>query len=188
MRYTGVNHVAFATADMDETIRYWRDLLGMRIIAAMGKPGYKQYFFELNEREMITFFEWPGVEPITEKEHGVPAKGPFGFDHFSLGLEDDEALFDMRDTIEAAGFWVSEPIDHGFIHSIYTFDPNGIALEFSVYAGRDIRQRPIEEDRVPPESLREGLRPVVGMWPLPPEGGRQGHRTLYPGMGSEFAK
>ncbi|MFC1549516.1 VOC family protein [Nitrospirota bacterium] len=188
MKYTGVNHVAFATSDMDMTIRYWRDLLGMRIIAAMGKQGYKQYFFEISERDMLVFFEWPEVEPIAEKEHGVPAKGPFGFDHFSLGLEDDDDLFRMRDAIEAAGFWVSEPIDHGFIHSIYTFDPNGIALEFSIYAGRDIRARPIEEDRTPPESLGAGLEPVHGRWTSPPSGGRPEHRTLYPGMGSEFAK
>jgi catechol 2,3-dioxygenase-like lactoylglutathione lyase family enzyme len=187
MRYSGVNHVAFATGDMDRTIGYWRDLLGMRIIAAMGKPGYKQYFFEISERDMVTFFEWPGVEPVKEKEHGVPTKGPFGFDHFSLGLEDDRALFEMRDRIEAAGFWVSEPIDHGFIHSIYTFDPNGIALEFSVYSGRDIREEPIVKDSVPPGALGDGLEPQKGRWPEP-ESAMGEERKLYPGMGSEFAK
>ena len=188
MKYTGVNHIAFATADMDMTIRYWRDLLGLRIIAAMGREGYKQYFFELSDKDMVTFFEWPGVESIEEKEHGVPTKGPFGFDHVSLGLADDNALFEMRDSIEAAGFWVSEPIDHGFIHSIYTFDPNGIALEFSVQAGRDIRNEPIEEDKVPPEALKEGLDPVSGRWPGPAGEARLEARRLYPGMGSEFAK
>ena len=91
----------------------------------------------------------------------------------------------MRDAIEAAGFWVSEPIDHGFIHSIYTFDPNGIALEFSVYAGRDIRKRPIMDDRVPPQTLNEGLEPQAGKWPEY-EGATE--RSLYPGMGKEFAK
>jgi len=188
MKYTGVNHVAFATRDMDVTIRYWRDLLGLRILAAMGKKGYKQYFFELTERDMVTFFEWPEVEPMDEKEHGVPTKGPFGFDHVSLGLEDDDRLFEMRDRIEAAGFWVSEPIDHGFIHSIYTFDPNGIALEFSVTSGRDIRREPIEAEDFPTKVLQEGLEPVVGKWPKPESKRPIEERKLYPGMGSEFAK
>jgi len=188
MKYTGVNHVAFATADMDMTIKYWRDLLGLRIIAAMGRKGYKQYFFEVSDRDMVTFFEWSGVEPVVEKEHGVPIKGPFGFDHVSLGLMDDNALFDMRDSIEAAGFWVSEPIDHGFIHSIYTFDPNGIALEFSVQAGRDIRKDPIAEDSMAPDSLGDGLEQVKGRWPSPAGEERLEARRLYPGMGSEFAK
>jgi catechol 2,3-dioxygenase-like lactoylglutathione lyase family enzyme len=33
VRFNGVNHLAMATGDMDTTIRYWRDLLGMRLVA-----------------------------------------------------------------------------------------------------------------------------------------------------------
>ncbi len=29
----GVNHLAMATGDMDKTIRFWRDLLGMKLVA-----------------------------------------------------------------------------------------------------------------------------------------------------------
>ena len=32
-RYTGINHLAMATGDIDATIRFWRDLLGMRLVA-----------------------------------------------------------------------------------------------------------------------------------------------------------
>ncbi|MGE5809408.1 MAG: VOC family protein, partial [Nitrospirota bacterium] len=60
--YNGVNHLAMATRDMDETIRFWRDLLGMRLVAGLGKPGYRHYFFEISARDMIAFFEWPAVE------------------------------------------------------------------------------------------------------------------------------
>ncbi len=27
--------------------------------------------------------------------------------------------------------WVSDPINHGFVHSIYFYDPNGLALEIT---------------------------------------------------------
>ena len=30
--------------------------------------------------------------------------------------------------MDAAGFNCSDVIDHGFIHSIYAFDPNGIPI------------------------------------------------------------
>jgi len=30
VKYTGINHLAMATRDMDTTLRFWRDLLGMR--------------------------------------------------------------------------------------------------------------------------------------------------------------
>ncbi|RPI54551.1 MAG: VOC family protein, partial [Deltaproteobacteria bacterium] len=47
-KYTGINHLAMATRDMDSTIRFWRDLLGMRLVAGLGRPGYRQYFFEIS--------------------------------------------------------------------------------------------------------------------------------------------
>jgi catechol 2,3-dioxygenase-like lactoylglutathione lyase family enzyme len=37
--YTGINHLAIATADMLCTIRYWTDFLGMRLVAGLGRPG-----------------------------------------------------------------------------------------------------------------------------------------------------
>ena len=46
--FSGVNHLALVTGNMDETVRFWRDLLGMRLIAGLGKPGYRQYFFEIS--------------------------------------------------------------------------------------------------------------------------------------------
>ncbi|HET7319802.1 MAG TPA: VOC family protein, partial [Nitrospirota bacterium] len=154
--YNGVNHLAMATRDMDETIRFWRDLLGMRLIAGLGKPGYRHYFFEISAHDMIAFFEWPAVEPVVEKEHGRPAKGPFVFDHVSFGVETEDDLWALKDRINAAGIWVSEVIDHGFIHSIYSYDPNGIPIEFS-YAvpGTDVRRTPRMADSKPSAVAQE---------------------------------
>ncbi len=42
VRFNGVNHLAMATGDMDMTIRFWRDLLGMRLVTGLGEPGYRQ--------------------------------------------------------------------------------------------------------------------------------------------------
>ena len=37
IRFNGINHLAMATGDMDKTILYWRDLLGMRLVGGVGK-------------------------------------------------------------------------------------------------------------------------------------------------------
>jgi catechol 2,3-dioxygenase-like lactoylglutathione lyase family enzyme len=66
-----------ATGDMDKTIRFWRDLLGMRLVAGLGQPGYRHYFFEFSKTDLLAFFEWLGVEPVQEKDHGQPVSGPF---------------------------------------------------------------------------------------------------------------
>lgn len=103
VRFNGVNHLAMATGDMDRTIRFWRDLLGMRLVAGLGKPGYRHYFFQLSDMDLVAFFEWPGVKPMSEKNHGSPVQGPFIFDHVSFGVETEEDLWELKDKLEAAG-------------------------------------------------------------------------------------
>jgi len=184
VKYTGINHLAMATRDMDTTIRFWRDLLGMRLMAGLGRPGYRHYFFEISEHDMIAFFEWPDVDKIPEKDHGVPVKGPFAFDHVSFEVEGEQDLWELKDRLGAAGFWVSEVVNHGFIHSIYSFDPNDIPIEFSApVPGVDIRKKPKMKDKSPSTVAREGPEPQPGTWPegvspTPPE-----HRMVYPGEG-----
>lgn len=187
MRYTGVNHLAMVTKDMDETIRFWRDLMGMRLVAGLGTQGYRHYFFQITENDMIAFFEWPDVESIEEKDHGYPVKGPFVFDHVSIGVKTEDDLWDIKDQLDAAGFWVSEIIDHGFIHSVYSFDPNGIPIEFS-YAVKevDIRREPRMMDINPSGVTLEGPEPQPAKWPPVKKPTPPGERVVYPGEGEVF--
>jgi catechol 2,3-dioxygenase-like lactoylglutathione lyase family enzyme len=175
------------TGDMDRTIRFWRDLLGMRLVAGLGSPGYRHYFFQLSDRDLVAFFEWSDIKPMPEKDHGAPVKGPFIFDHVSFGVETEEELWGLKDKLDAAGFEVSDVIDHGFIHSIYSFDPNGIPIEFSVNVqGRDIRKNPIVIDRNPSNVTLEGSDPIPGNWPKVNTPTPQSMRRIYPGAGSEL--
>jgi len=187
VRFNGINHLAMATGDMDKTIRFWRDLLGMRLVAGLGKPGYRHYFFEISENDLIAFFEWQGVTPVEEKEHGYPVKGPFIFDHVSFGVETEEGLWELKDKLEAAGFEVSEMIDHGFIHSIYAFDPNGIPIEFSHNVeGKEVRKTPRMADKAPSVITKEGVEPQAGKWPKVKRPTPLNERKVYPGAGSEL--
>ncbi len=186
-RYTGVNHLAMATGDMERTIRFWRDLLGMRMVVGLGHPGYRHYFFEISDTDMIAFFEWDGVEPLPEKDHGMPVKGPFVFDHVSICVASDDDLWELYDRFHAAGIWASEIVDHGFIHSLYAFDPNGIAIEFSSYTDRaDVRKRPRMVDRHPTSCAQEGPDPVPGHWPPVTEPVPDEEKMVFPGEGEEI--
>lgn len=187
MNYSGINHLAMATSDMDETIRFWRDLLGMRLVAGLGRPGYRHYFFEISKNDTMAFFEWPDVRPVEEKEHGRPVAGPYVFDHVSIGVETEDGLWEIKDRLEAADIWVSEVIDHGFMHSIYSFDPNGIPIEFSCNVeGVDIRNNPVMADKAPSDIAREGAGPLSDKWPPVETPTPEDQRKVYPGEGSEF--
>ncbi len=189
MKYTGIHHLAMATADMNQTIRFWRDLLGMRLVIGTGRPGYRQYFFEISPRDMIAFFEWPDVKPLPEKDHGVPVQGPFGFDHISIGVASDETLWEVKDTLEAAGIWVSGVVDHGFIHSIYSFDPNNIPIEFSApVPDVDCRRSPVMKDAAPTKAAQEGDQAQADKWPRVVRPTPPHERSIYPGEGDAFPK
>lgn len=188
-KYTGINHLAMATRDMDSTIRFWRDLLGMRLVAGLGRPGYRQYFFEISEHDMIAFFEWPEVDKASEKDHGVPVKGPFIFDHVSFEVQSEEDLWELKDRLETAEIWVSEVINHGFIHSIYTFDPNNIPIEFSAtVSGVDIRKHPKMRDKNPTAVAQEGPESQPGHWPEKTKPTPHEERMVYPGEGMILAE
>jgi len=187
IKFKGINHLAMVTGDMDQTIRFWRDLLGMRLVAGLGRPGYRHYFFEISENDLLAFFEWPGVRPVEEKDHGYPVQGPVVFDHVSFGVAGDEELWELKDRLEAAGFAVSGVIDHGFIHSIYTWDPNGLPIEFSAdVAGVDVRRNPQMKDREPSAAARAGAEPDFALWPRVKAPTPLAERRVYPGAGSEL--
>jgi catechol 2,3-dioxygenase-like lactoylglutathione lyase family enzyme len=185
----GIHHLAMATRDMESTIRFWRDLLGMRLVGGLGKQGYRLYFFEISPQNYVVFFEWPSVEPVPEKDHGMPFNGPMVFDHVSFAVDNDESLILLRQTLDAAGFWVSDLMDHGIIHSIYSFDPNGIPIEFSApVTGADLGIDPKLVDTHPLDAALEGPDPVKWTWPKPsPESLKDPDaRRIYPGEGEDL--
>ena len=181
VRFTGINYLAFVTGDMDKTVRFWRDLLGMRLVATIGEQGFRHYFFELSETDTVAFFEWDGTEPVPEKRHGVAFRGPIAFD-----VELANELWELKDKLAVAGYEVSRPIDHGFIHSIYAFDPNGIPIEFSYNVpGIDIRRTPVFGDKDLAATAQEGTEPQPGVWPAVLRPTPAVQRTIKKGAGSE---
>ena len=186
-RFKGINHLAMATGDMNKTIGYWRDLLGMKMVAGLGKRGYKLYFFEIAPGHNLAFFEWPNVEPVEEKDHGYPVSGPVVFDHVSFGVDNDECLWAIRDRLEAAGFWVSDMIDHGMIHSVYSFDPNGVPVEFSAEVeGVDMGKTPRLIDSEPVAAALEGFMPRFDKWPRVVRPTPLEERDIFPGEGVDL--
>ncbi|HEX4863101.1 MAG TPA: VOC family protein [Acidimicrobiales bacterium] len=140
--WRGINHLALVTTDMDSTVRFYHGVLGARLVAHLGTPSFRHYFFEIGPQNTIAFFEYRNIEltPFA-KPAGVPDARAVQFDHVSFNLPDEEALLNLRARLKAAGCEVTDVVDHSFIRSVYFTDPNGIALEASWWAtdatGRD---------------------------------------------------
>ncbi len=162
----GINHLTFITDDMVTTIRFYRDLLGMKLSAGIGHDGYRHYFFQLGDGlTHIAFFEYEGATVMKRKFPGDRSNLPLGFDHVSFTVESREALFALKDRIEAAGIEVEGAVDHGIFWSIYFFDPhNNIPLE-ATWQFMELEQTPAISEDDPLEIAAEGADPQPGHWP-----------------------
>ena len=75
-RWRGVHHLALITTDMDTTVRFYHGVLGARLVATIGTPTFRHYFFEFGPRNTVAFFEYADVDgrPFA-KPAGVPTRG-----------------------------------------------------------------------------------------------------------------
>lgn len=163
MSLKGIDHLAFITDDLTETVRYYRDLLGMKLHAGIGHDGYRHYFFQAGNTQ-VAFFEYEGAAKMNVKFHGSPTNLPLGFDHVAFSVDSREELFELKDKLEAAGFEVQGAVDHGLIWSIYFFDNNNIPLEAS-WTVMDVVKAPAITDDEPLPIVAEGAEPQAGFWP-----------------------
>jgi catechol 2,3-dioxygenase-like lactoylglutathione lyase family enzyme len=161
-RWRGINHLALVTSDMDATVRFYHGVLGARLVATIGAPGFRHYFFEVGEGNTVAFFEYRDVPLVSfAKPAGVPDPRAVQFDHLSLNVPDEYALEALQARLKAYGCEVTDVVDHGFIRSIYFTDPNGIALEASAWVddatGRDadFTDDALFADREPVPAVRE---------------------------------
>ncbi len=131
------NHVAFRCKDAAETVDFYTKALALPFVHAITNdivPSVKMYcphlhiFFGLNDGSSIAFFEVPTAPPA------IPdTNTPSWVQHVSFDVPDDTALLDGKRRLEEYGVEVLGPIDHGFAHSIYFFDPNGNRLELTYW-------------------------------------------------------
>ncbi len=166
MSLQGINHLAFITDDMTTTIRFYRDLLGLKLSAGIGHDGYRHYFFQFPDGVThVAFFEYEGACVMKRKFPGDRSSLPLGFDHVSFTVNSREDLYALKDRLEAAKIEVEGAVDHGIFWSIYFYDPhNNIPLE-ATWQFMDLEKTPAISDDDPLEIAAEGAAPQTGYWP-----------------------
>ena len=165
MKLTKIDHVAYITSDMEKTIRFYRDLLGMRLETGVGHEGFRHYFFRAGD-SYVAFFEYDEARPMEyNKFHGAKTDLPIGFDHISFTVSSREDLYAMKDKLEAADIKVDGAIDHGVFWSIYFFDPvNNLPLEIT-WNFVELTDFPAMYEVEPMAVAEEGADPQPGHWP-----------------------
>lgn len=134
-RVGNVHHVAYRCRDAEQTVDFYTRVLGLEFAAAVmadtvpsigARCPYLHIFFELGDGSYVAFFEVPEEPPM-----GRDPNTPEWVQHLALEVATPFALEDCASRLRAAGIDVVGPTDHGFIQSIYFFDPSGHRLELT---------------------------------------------------------
>ncbi|MBO9499514.1 MAG: VOC family protein [Novosphingobium sp.] len=129
----GLYHSAWACRDAEETRHFYEDVLGLPLVNCMladkvpstgeEKP-YAHFFFEMGDGSYVAFFD------LGDNEMPLPSPNtPAWVQHFAIQTGSVEQVLAMRARLVEHGVQVTPLVDHGFVKSVYFFDPNGIRLE-----------------------------------------------------------
>jgi catechol 2,3-dioxygenase-like lactoylglutathione lyase family enzyme len=69
MTFRGVNHLALGSANMDRTVRFYTQALGLRLVRTQrndDNPNSRHYFFDLGGGNLLAFFNfhWERRRPV----------------------------------------------------------------------------------------------------------------------------
>jgi glyoxylase I family protein len=135
---TALNHVAYPTANTAETVRFYTEVMGFKLVHAVrGKAdpetgsarAYLHTFFAMGSGEVIAFFDIDGLTPSAHDSL------PRWVRHLALSVDSRETLAAWQAHLTKQGIHVTGPVDHdGVWLSIYFGDPNGVTLELTYQA------------------------------------------------------
>lgn len=120
----GIHHAAFVCNNVDETIRFYQDFLGFPLVELVENRDYagsSHFFFDLGNRTLLGFFDFPGHDHETFKET-IGA-----LQHLAISVT-SEQFQAARDKLEQRGLEYLGP-DRGADDSLYFRDPNGMGIE-----------------------------------------------------------
>ena len=120
----GIHHAALICSDVEQTIRFYQDLLGFPLVELVENrdyPGSSHFFFDLGNQTLLGFFDFPGLG----LQPGVESIG--GVQHIAISTPRDR-WEETRKRLDAAAVPYDGP-QRGIQESMYLKDPDGIQIE-----------------------------------------------------------
>jgi glyoxylase I family protein len=120
----GIHHAAFVCKDVEATIRFYQGLLGFPLVELVENRDYtgsSHFFFDLGNRTLLGFFDFPGHDHEDYKET-IGA-----LQHMAISVT-SEQFETAKAKLEAHNVEYLGP-DRGADDSLYFRDPNGMGIE-----------------------------------------------------------
>jgi catechol 2,3-dioxygenase-like lactoylglutathione lyase family enzyme len=129
MRLRGLHHVTAICRDLERTIAFYRDVLGLPIARdepSDDDPDARHVWFDAGDGTYVTFMEYAHMP------EGVVGIG--STHHFALRVETHDEQLAWRDYLRARGVACTDGLDRGAFQSIYVRDPDGHVVEIATRA------------------------------------------------------
>ena len=151
MDATGVSHIAICVRDLDESLKFYRDILGMRVTLDQvqdtttgGLPHVYRHARRTRRTVHVHYGEGDTKPSLVLTSHpgdqadGGPIKlDQVGISHLSFTVPDVKAL---AEELTSKGVQLAGPMDsftnpQGEVSSIFVYDPDGILVQFDSGGG-----------------------------------------------------
>jgi catechol 2,3-dioxygenase-like lactoylglutathione lyase family enzyme len=137
----GVDHIAYVTWRPEETIHFYREVLGFPLQHCILAPAwgnveandFAHFFFDIGGEARLAFFYYFGVPPYDDPNVSALLKRAR---HLAMLVDTEAELDYYQRRFEDAGIPLRYRVMHELIESIYVWDPNGYSIEIS----RKLRQ------------------------------------------------
>ena len=129
MRIAGIHHVTLLVADVERSLAFYRNLLGMRLVKqTVNDDDQSARHFIFGDAEgrpgtLITCLEYPYLELVRV--------GRGSTHQFALAVESEAELAAWRDYLVSRGIPTTEVMDRSDFKSIYLRDPDGHIVEIA---------------------------------------------------------
>ena len=117
----GLHHTALVSSDVEQTVRFYQDLLGFPLVELIENRDYagsSHFFFDIGNGNLLAFFDFPGLDI------GPYAEVMGGLHHVAISVELD-CWRAIVDRLRAADV---EHVIHSDV-SVYFTDPDGARIE-----------------------------------------------------------
>jgi catechol 2,3-dioxygenase-like lactoylglutathione lyase family enzyme len=134
IRTLRISHPAFFGIHTAETIRFYADILGLRIVLRqpnLDDASLEHVFFHVGHDNFIAYF-LPYDEAAAAARYERTKPGYGSMNHLALDV-DANSFEEALERLPAHGVAVHGPIERGYERSIYFRDPNGVRIELLMW-------------------------------------------------------
>jgi catechol 2,3-dioxygenase len=152
VRPTGINHLVLNVRDIEESHRFWTEILGFKQVGELKKTAQRpnpprMRFYSADHGGKDSHHDVALVEnrdlPAPPAEWGMFGM-PMAINHIAITLPSREAWMRQLEYLQARGVRFNRRVDHGMTHSLYINDPNGYGIELLYELPREVWEGDID--------------------------------------------